>query len=119
MHALDQMAISRGYPKVLVCDNGPEFRGKDLDLWAFQHGVTLQFIDPGKPVQNAFIESFNGKFRNECLDQAWFRDIAEARREIAAWRHSYNHERPHSSLDNRTPAEFAAGFTGLTLLAVQ
>jgi putative transposase len=81
--------------------------------------VTLHFIDPGKPTQNAFIESFNGKFRYECLEQSWFTDIQDARREIADWRRSYNEERPHSSLDNQTPAEFAAGFTGLTLSTVQ
>jgi putative transposase len=117
--ALDEVAAERGYPSRIVCDNGPEFAGKVLDLWAYQHGVILDFIQPGKPVQNAFIESFNGKFRNECLSQSWFNDIHTARGEIADWRRDYNHERPHSSLDNKTPAEFAAGFTGLTQSAVQ
>jgi putative transposase len=117
--ALDEIAAERGYPTMLLCDNGPEFRGKELDQWAFQHGVTLHFIDPGKPTQNAFIESFNGKFRYEFLEQSWFTEIQDARRESADWRRSYNEERPHSSLDNQTPAEFAAGFTGLTLSTVQ
>ena len=117
--ALDEAAAQRGYPTTIVCDNGPEFAGKVLDQWAFEHGVTLDFIQPGKPVQHAFIESFNGKFRDECLSQSWFSDIHTARSEIADWRRDYNHERPHSSLDNKTPAEFAAGFTGLTQSAVQ
>ena len=76
----------RSYPDVLVVDNGPELRGRDLDRWAHDHGVKLFFIDPGKPMQNGSIESFNGRFREECLDQSWFTSLAEARRVIEAWR---------------------------------
>ena len=83
---LEDVARERGYPDVLVVDNGPELRGRDLDRWAHEHGVRLFFIDPGKPMQNASIESFNGRFREECLDQGWFTSLREARRVIEAWR---------------------------------
>ena len=86
-------------------DNGPEFTSKALDKWAYERGVKLHFIDPGKPVQNAFVESFNGKMRDECLSGTWFRSLDHARREIALWRHDYNNERPHKSLDWKTPVE--------------
>ena len=105
---LEDAARERGYPDVLVVDNGPELRGRDLDRWAHEHGVRLFFIDPGKPMQNASIESFNGRFREECLDQGWFTSLAEARRVIEAWRLDYNEHRPHTSLRMRTPAAFAA-----------
>ena len=98
----------RGYPDMLVVDNGPELRGRDLDRWAYENGVRLFFIDPGKPMQNGSIESFNGRFREECLDQSWFTSLAEARRVIEAWRLDYNLHRPHTSLRMRTPAAFAA-----------
>ena len=83
---LEDVARERGYPDMLVVDNGPEFRGRELDRWAYEHGVKLFFIDPGKPMQNASIESFNGRFREECLDQSWFTSLAEAQRLIEAWR---------------------------------
>jgi putative transposase len=105
---LDDVARERGYPDMLVVDNGPELRGRELDRWAHDHGVRLFFIDPGKPVQNASIESFNGRFRDECLDQSWFTSLAEAQRVIEAWRLDYNERRPHTSLRMRTPAAFAA-----------
>lgn len=105
---LEDAARERGYPDVLVVDNGPELRGRDLDRWAHEHGVRLFFIDPGKPMQNASIESFNGRFREECLDQSWFTSLPEARRVIEAWRLDYNEHRPHTSLRMRTPAAFAA-----------
>jgi putative transposase len=105
---LEDVAKVRGYPDVLVVDNGPEFRGRDLDRWAHEHGVRLFFIDPGKPMQNGSIESFNGRFREECLDQSWFTSLAEARRLIEAWRLDYNQQRPHTSLRMQTPAAFAA-----------
>jgi putative transposase len=105
---LEDVAKVRGYPDVLVVDNGPEFRGRDLDRWAHEHGVRLFFIDPGKPMQNGSIESFNGRFREECLDQSWFTSLAEARRVIEAWRLDYNQQRPHTSLHMQTPAAFAA-----------
>jgi putative transposase len=84
---LDQIQAQRGLPELLIMDNGPEFTGKALDSWAYQHGVRLHFIDPGKPIQNAYVESFNGKFRDECLDQHWFASLADARQTIEAWRH--------------------------------
>jgi len=90
-----------------VCDNGPEFAGQDLDEWAYTHGVILDFIDPGKPTQNAFVESFNGTFRDECLNENWFVSLADAQRTIEAWRIDYETERPHSKLRDLTPREFA------------
>ena len=105
---LEDVARDRGHPDMLVVDNGPELRGRDLDRWAYENGVKLFFIDPGKPMQNASIESFNGRFREECLDQSWFGSLAEARRIIEAWRLDYNEHRPHTSLRMRTPAAFAA-----------
>jgi putative transposase len=105
---LEDVARERGYPDILVVDNGPELRGRDLDRWAYGNGVELFFIDPGKPMQNGSIESFNGRFREECLDQSWFTSLPEARRVIEAWRLDYNEHRPHTSLRMRTPAAFAA-----------
>ena len=104
---LNRLADSRGLPKSITVDNGPEFYGQVLDQWAYQTGVELSFIRPGKPNENAYIESFNGKFRDECLNEHWFLSLAHARRIIEAWRVEYNTERPHSSLGNRTPEEFA------------
>ena len=95
-------------PESIVVDNGPEFISQAVDRWAYENAVKLHFIDPGKPTQNGFIESFNGKFRDECLNQNWFLDLADARREIAAWKQDYNQVRPHSALQYRTPMEFAA-----------
>jgi len=105
---LEDVAKVRGYPDMLVVDNGPELRGRDLERWAYENGVKLFFIDPGKPMQNGSIESFNGRFREECLDQSWFTSLPEARRVIEAWRLDYNLHRPHTSLRMRTPAAFAA-----------
>ena len=93
---------------MLVTDNGPEFTGVALDQWAHRHGVHLHFIEPGKPMQNPYVESFNGKFRDECLNEHWFVNVRHARTIIAEWTNDYNTERPHSSLDNLTPAAFAA-----------
>jgi putative transposase len=104
---LEDAAQARGYPDMLVVDNGPELRGRDLDRWAHENGVKLFFIDPGKPMQNASIESFNGRFREECLDQCWFTSLVEARRIIEAWRLDYNEHRPHTSLRMATPTAFA------------
>ena len=99
-----------GLPKVIVSDNGSEFTGKVLDAWSNRRGIKLHFIDPGRPMQNAFIESFNGKFRDELLDQNWFTDLSDAKEKIESWRQSYNTVRPHSSLNDNTPAEFASRF---------
>jgi len=108
IRVLERLGELRGLPQVLVTDNGPEFAGQALDVWAYEQGVKLHFIEPGKPVQNAFVESFNGKMRDECLNEHWFRTLAEARQTIEAWRRDYNEVRPHSSLGNRTPQEFTA-----------
>jgi len=88
-------------------DNGPEFQGQVLDAWAYQSSVNLSFIRPGKPNENAYIESFHGKFRDECLNEHWFITMAQARRVIELWRIEYNTERPHSSIGNITPEEYA------------
>lgn len=104
---LDRLVAERGHPKRLLTDNGPEFTSKALDRWGYEHCVELQFIQPGKPVQNAFVESFNGTMRNECLNEHWFLDLDDAKELIEAWRVDYNTERPHSSLDGMTPGEFA------------
>ncbi len=103
---LDRIFAERPLPEVFMLDNGPEFSGHALDAWAFQRGVTLHFIQPGKPVQNAFIESFNGKFRDECLNEHWFVTLQEAQGVIEAWRREYNEERTHSTLGDVTPMEF-------------
>ena len=105
---LERVAHERGYPDVLTVDNGPELRGRALDGWAHDKGVQLYFIDPGKPTQNAYIESFNGRLREECLNLNWFTSLAEAQRIIEDWRVDYNESRPHSSLKYQTPEEFAA-----------
>lgn len=106
--ALDEIAEERSYPEEIVVDNGPEFISKVLDAWAARHGVQLRFIRPGKPVENCYVESFNGTFRRDCLDAHWFEDLGHARRVIESWRHDYNHDRPHSGLGDLAPAEFAA-----------
>jgi putative transposase len=97
-------------PTDLVCDNGPEFTSQCFDQWAHEHGVRLHFIRPGKPVDNCYIESFNGRLRDECLNQSWFVSLRDAQRTIEAWRVEYNVARPHSSLADRTPEEFAESF---------
>lgn len=104
--ALEQLAAARGLPKSIVVDNGPEFISRALDIWAYQHQIQLVFIRPGKPVENAYIESFHSRFRDECLSAHWFLDIADARFQIEQFRRDYNEARPHSSLGNRTPNEF-------------
>ncbi len=104
---LDRLAIERGLPELITVDNGPEFAGRVLDAWAYSNGVHLHFIDPGKPVQNAYIESFNGRLRDECLNEHWFMSLPAARSIVEAWRDDYNAVRPHSALGNRTPEEFA------------
>jgi len=100
----------RGLPVVIQSDNGPEFRGLVMDEWAYRRGVRLQFIEPGKPIQNAFIESFNSRLRDECLNEQVFVSLADARQRIEQWRVQYNRERPHSSLGYLTPEEFAASW---------
>jgi putative transposase len=106
VQVLDRLAETRGRPEELVLDNGPEFIGRALEQWAYGRGVRLRFITPGKPIQNAHIESFHGRFRDECLDESWFLTVGDARRIIEAWRHDYNTVRPHSALGYLTPEEF-------------
>jgi putative transposase len=104
---LDRLHAAVGLPQCIVVDNGPEFAGRTLDAWAYAHGVTLRFIRPGKPIENAYVESFNGKFRDECLNEHWFVSVADAQATIEAWRIDYNTVRPHSSLAGATPEQFA------------
>lgn len=105
---LERLKGAKGLPKRLAVDNGPEFISKALDTWAYRNGVQLEFSRPGKPTDNAFVESFNGHFRQECLDQHWFASLEEARQIIEGWRIDYNTERPHRALKQQTPAEFDA-----------
>lgn len=107
VRTLDRLIALRGAPSWVVSDNGPEFTGKALDGWSYRTGVKLHFIRPGKPVENAYVESFNGRFRDECLNQHWFVSLADAREKVAAWQVDYNEVRPHSSLGGLTPAEYA------------
>ena len=105
---LEELAATRGLPQTLVSDNGPEFTSRAMLTWAQHRGVTPHLIDPGKPTQNAFIESFNGSFRDECLNTSWFMSLEDARRIVEEWRLDYNEVRPHSSLGGKTPVEYAA-----------
>jgi putative transposase len=107
---LDRVALLRRLPDVITVDNGPEFISKALDLWAYENNVKLIFIQPGKPVQNAYIESFNGKFLEECLNEHVFVSLHSAQQIIETWRQDYNSERPHSSLNGLTPEEFTMAF---------
>ena len=104
---VERISATRPLPKFLICDNGPEFTGSNFDAWAHRRGVRVHFIRPGKPVENAYAESFNGKLRDECLNENWFVTMGDARSRIEAWRVDYNQVRPHSGLDNLTPSEFA------------
>jgi putative transposase len=104
---LDRIASARGLPEAIVLDNGPEFRGRALAAWSEEHRVRLEFIQPGKPAQNAYAESFNGRLRDECLNANWFTSLSDARRKIESWRQDYNQQRPHSSLNYLPPTEFA------------
>lgn len=104
---LDALAISRGLPKMIRTDNGKEFCGRAMLTWAHRHGVMLRLIEPGKPNQNAYIESFNGRFRDECLNEHWFLNLEHARVIIEAWRREYNEERPKKALGGLTPAAYA------------
>jgi putative transposase len=113
IECLERAGAEYGFPETIVVDNGPEFASKALHAWAYRRGIQLHFIDPGKPVQNAFIESFNGSCRNECLNQELFVDVDDARRKIERWRRHYNEERPHSGLGHRAPAEFGRKARGL------
>ena len=117
--ALDKALLTRGAPESITVDNGTEFTSKALDHWAYSNGVHLDFIRPGRPVENGYIESFNGKLRDECLNVEVFFSLADARRKLYLWRRDYNHQRPHSALNDRTPAEFAATWVTAALRVLE
>jgi putative transposase len=106
--AMRAVAARRGAPRAIRVDNGPEFVSRALDRWAYEAGVTLDFSRPGKPTDNAFVESFNGRLRDECLNTHWFLSLDDARNKIETWRRYYNASRPHTALGWLTPAEYAA-----------
>ena len=112
VNVLERLEETRGLPEAITIDNGPEFAGKALDEWAYRKGVKLNFIRPGKPIENAYAESFNGRLRDECLNTNWFLNLKHARDIIEDWRRDYNEVRPHSSLNNLTPMEYANAVTG-------
>jgi putative transposase len=107
VETLAQVSAVRGKPKKIRVDNGPEFTSKRLDQWAYLNGVELDFSRPGKPTDNAFIEAFNGRLREECLNQSWFLSLEDAREKVEAWRREYNETRPHGALGKLAPVEFA------------
>jgi len=109
---LDAIVAERGRPLAIRCDNGPELTSRHFLAWCVERQIELVHIQPGKPTQNAQVESFHGRLRDECLNVSWFQNLFDARRKIAAWRKTYNEERPHSSLGYRTPREFAATMAG-------
>jgi putative transposase len=112
--ALDRVLEGAPWPRSITVDHGTEFKSRALEDWAYQHGVQLDFIRPGKPIENAFIESFNGRLRDECLNVHQFASIADAQTKIEAWRRGYNEHRPHGSLGHLTPTEFVAQCQVLT-----
>lgn len=110
---LERLEETRGLPEVITVDNGPEFAGKALDEWAYRKGIKLNFIRPGKPIENAFVESFNGRFRDECLNINWFVSLKHAREVIEAGRIDYDEVRPHGALKGQSPKEYAEAAVGL------
>ena len=108
VEALEQLRRNRALPKSIRVDNGTEFTSKAMDRWAYEQGITLDFSRPGKPTDNAFIESFNGSVRTECLNENWFLSLDDAKEKIESWRQDYNEHRPHSALGNLAPKEFAS-----------
>ena len=115
VQTLERVCREVGYPKMIRVDNGSEFISRDLDLWAYVNDVTLDFSRPGKPTDNAYIESFNGKFRVECLNQHWFLTLDDTRQKMEEWRRDYNEVRPHSAIGNNPPISLmdASGASGL------
>jgi putative transposase len=105
---LERAGEVHGFPRRIRSDNGPEFRSRQFHSWCEERGIEVIHIQPGKPTQNAAIESFNGRLREECLNANWFQNVKDARAKIMAWKEDYNHRRPHSALGYRTPEEFAA-----------
>ena len=115
VRVLERLVAERGVPDEIILDNGPELAGKAVDQWAYERGVQLRFIEPGKPIQNAFVESFQGRLRDECLDRHWFVSLRDARHTVEAWRQDYNRARPHSALGYRPPEEFRQAFEAATI----
>ena len=109
IEALERLREERGLPPVIITDNGSEFTSRAFDAWAYARGVKIDYIQPGKPMQNGFIESFNGSFRDECLNLHWFLSLRDAREKIESWREDYNRARPHSALGNLTPKQYVEG----------
>ena len=107
IEVLERLREERGLPEVIVTDNGSEFTSRAFDSWAYARGIKVDFIQPGKPIQKCFVESFNGTFRDDCLNLHWFLSLEDARRTIETWRRDYNEVRPHSSLGGLTPTEYA------------
>lgn len=111
---LERICKAVGYPKTIRVDQGSEFISRDLDIWAYQKGVVLDFSRPGKPTDNSFIESFNGKFRSECLNTHWFLSLDDARQKMEDWRRDYNEVRPHSAISNKAPISLLNGSSAPT-----
>jgi putative transposase len=109
IEVLDQLRAERGLPEVIITDNGSEFTSRAFDAWAYARGVKIDYIQPGKPIQNCFVESFNGTLRDECLNLHWFLSRRDAREKIESWREDYNQVRPHSALGNLTPKQYVEG----------
>ena len=107
VRVLEELKRRRGLPRQIRSDNGPEFVSRAVDQWAYEQGLQWHTIQPGRPMENGYVESFNGRFRDECLNENWFSSLADARQKIAQWKQDYNERRPHSSLQYRTPREFA------------
>jgi putative transposase len=114
--ALDEAMSLVGQLKAITMDNGTELACNHFDQWAYHRGIQLDFVTPGRPVENGIIESFNGRLRDECLNVLWFESLADARAELAAWQAEYNEARPHSSLGNRAPAEYIAELLGIAAM---
>ncbi|MBN2074547.1 MAG: transposase family protein [Dehalococcoidales bacterium] len=114
VQVLMNVAAVRGYPGKIRVANGPEFTSKILDQWAYLNGVELDFSRPGRPTDNALIESFNGHFRQECLNENWFLSLDDAKEKVEEWRQHYNQERPHESLDNLAPLEYLVAQGSIT-----
>jgi putative transposase len=113
VEVLTQVGLKQGLAKKIQVDNGPEFTSKKLDQWAYLNGVELDFSRPGKPTDNALIESFNGRFREECLNQSWFLSLEDAQEKVESWRVEYNYSRPHGALGNISPREFITDAGGV------
>ena len=111
VRVLEELKVRRGLPQQIRSDNGPEFVSRAVDQWAYEQGLGWHTIHPGRPMENGYVESFNGRFRDECLNENWFTDLADARAKIALWKQDYNQARPHSALGYRTPEEFAQAAT--------